>query len=84
MLNVSEGAKRLNCSIATVYQLVESRRLPHYHCPGIRVSEEQLTEFLETTSLPRHSGDKLVSLPAADVGRLNQLDDLRTVSRSNF
>ena len=49
MLKVTDVAKRLNCSIATVYQLVESKRLPHYRCPGIRVSEAQLTEFLETT-----------------------------------
>ena len=49
MLKVSDVANRLNCSIATVYQLVESKRLPHYRCPGIRVSEEQLTEFFETT-----------------------------------
>lgn len=48
MLKVSQVAVRLNCSVATVYQLVESKRLPHYRCPGIRVSEEQLTEYLET------------------------------------
>ena len=46
MLKVADVAKRLNCSIATVYQLVESKRLPHYRCPAIRVSEEQLTEYL--------------------------------------
>ncbi len=49
MLKVADVAKRLNCSIATVYQLVESKRLSHYRCPGIRVSEEQLVEFLEAT-----------------------------------
>ncbi len=47
MLRVSQVADRLNCSVWTVYQLVESKRLPHYRCPGIRVSEEQLTEYLE-------------------------------------
>ena len=51
MLKVADVAERLNCSIATVYQLVESKRLPHYRCPGIRVSEEQLNEFLEATRL---------------------------------
>ena len=45
MLKVSDVANRLNCSLATVYQLVESKRLPHYRCPGIRVSEAQLAEF---------------------------------------
>ena len=46
MLKVSQVAERLNCSIGTVYQLVESKRLPHFRCPGIRVSEEQLVEYL--------------------------------------
>ena len=59
MLKVADVAKRLNCSIATVYQLVESKRLPHYRCPGIRVSEEQLTEFLEAT----RRGPKVGSQP---------------------
>lgn len=48
MLKVSQVAERLNCSVATVYELVESKRLPHYRCPGIRVSEQQLTEYLES------------------------------------
>ncbi len=48
MLKVSQVAERLNCSIGTVYQLVESKRLPHYRCPGIRISEEQLAEYLES------------------------------------
>ena len=48
MLKVSQVAERLNCSIGTVYQLVESKRLPHFRCPGIRVSEEQLVEYLES------------------------------------
>ena len=48
MLKVSQVAERLNCSVGTVYQLVESKRLPHYRCPGIRVSEEQLVEYLES------------------------------------
>lgn len=48
MMKVSQVAERLNCSVGTVYQLVESKRLPHFRCPGIRVSEEQLTEYLES------------------------------------
>lgn len=48
MLKITQVAERLNCSVSTVYQLVESKRLPHYRCPGIRISEEQLTEYLES------------------------------------
>ena len=48
MLRVSQVAKRLNCSVATVYQLIETKRLSHYRCPGIRVSEDQLTEYLDS------------------------------------
>ena len=48
MLKVSQVAELLNCSVATVYQLVESKRLPHFRCPGIRVSDEQLAEYLES------------------------------------
>lgn len=48
MLKVNQVAERLNCSVGTVYQLVETGKLAHYRCPGIRVSEEQLAEYLET------------------------------------
>ena len=47
MLRVAEVAKRLNCSVKTVYALIESGRLSHFRCPGIRVSEEQLRAYLE-------------------------------------
>ena len=49
LLRVTEAAKRLNCSVATVYGLIESGRLGHYRCPGIRVSEEQLADYLQST-----------------------------------
>lgn len=51
LLKVTQVALRLNCSISTVYGLIESRRLGHYRCPGIRVSEEQLAEYVEGTRL---------------------------------
>ena len=44
MLKVADVAKRLSCSVAKVYQLIESKRLSHYRCPAIRVSEEQLAD----------------------------------------
>ncbi len=53
MLRVSEVAERLNCSIATVYKLIETQQLQHYRCAGIRVSEEQLAEFLESRKSAR-------------------------------
>ncbi|MDB5342487.1 MAG: hypothetical protein JWP89_864 [Schlesneria sp.] len=49
MLKVSQVAIRLNCSASTVYGLIESGRLAHHRCPGVRVSEEQLATYLEQT-----------------------------------
>lgn len=49
MLKVREVAARLSCSVSTVYHLLETGRLPHHRCPGIRVSEEQLAEYLAAT-----------------------------------
>lgn len=49
MLRVPQVAQRLNCSVSTVYSLIESGRLGHHRCPGVRVSEEQLKEYLEET-----------------------------------
>ena len=55
MLRVKQVAERLNCSVSTVYSLVEAGKLGHHRCPGIRVSEEQLTAFLEKTKRERES-----------------------------
>jgi excisionase family DNA binding protein len=49
MLKVAQVAERLNCSVTTVYQLIQSGKLAHHRCPGIRVSEEQLCAYLEKT-----------------------------------
>jgi len=49
MLKVRQVAERLNCSASSVYSLVESGKLGHHRCPGIRISEEQLAAFLEGT-----------------------------------
>ncbi len=51
MLKVADVAQRLNCSVAKIYQLIESKRLPHYRCPTIRVSEDQLAEYLASCSV---------------------------------
>ena len=58
MLTVRQVAQRLNCSMSTAYLLIESGRLAHYRCPGIRVSEAQLADYLETTKCgPRQESD---------------------------
>lgn len=49
MLKVSQVAKLLNCSVSTTYQLIETGKLGHHRCPGVRVSEEQLQAYLEST-----------------------------------
>jgi excisionase family DNA binding protein len=47
MLKVSEVANRLRLSQSKIYELVERGALPHYRIEGsIRVSEEQLSQFL--------------------------------------
>ena len=42
-----------------VYSLIESNKLPHYRCPGIRVSEEQIAAYLERSK----SQSKSASVP---------------------
>ena len=49
MLKVSQVAALLNCSVGTVYQLIEAGNLGHHRCPGVRVSDEQLQAYLEST-----------------------------------
>ncbi|NUQ63161.1 MAG: helix-turn-helix domain-containing protein [Pirellulales bacterium] len=44
MLRVVQVAERLNCSVSTVYALIERGNLPHYRIGGaIRVGEEECT-----------------------------------------
>ena len=49
LFKVQQVAQRLNCSVSTVYSLIESGRLPHHRCPGVRVSEEQINTYLNET-----------------------------------
>ncbi len=55
LLNVAEVAKRLGVSPGFVYARVADGSLPHYRLGngqgGIRVSEEQITAFLEGCGL---------------------------------
>jgi excisionase family DNA binding protein len=49
MLKVSQVAKLLNCSVSTAYQLIETGKLGHHRCPGVRVSDEQIKDYLDAT-----------------------------------
>jgi excisionase family DNA binding protein len=50
MLRVSTVASRLSLSTSKVYELIEQGSLGHYRIEGaIRVSEEQLQEYLNST-----------------------------------
>jgi excisionase family DNA binding protein len=49
VLRVKDVAKRLSCSLSTVYQVIESGALPSHRVgvrQGIRVSEDDLNEYL--------------------------------------
>jgi excisionase family DNA binding protein len=50
MLKVREVAKRLNLSISKTYELIERGELGHHRLGrSIRVSESQVTAYLEIT-----------------------------------
>lgn len=49
LMNVKAVAERLDCSVSTVYGLIESGKLGHHRCPGVRVSEGQLLAYLDRT-----------------------------------
>jgi excisionase family DNA binding protein len=55
MLTVTEVAARLKVSRSTIYNAIEAGILPHYRIGlsrgAIRISEEQLAKFLESTKV---------------------------------
>lgn len=54
LLKVNEVAMRLSLSVSKVYELVERRTISHHKIGGaIRISEQQLTEYLEMTKRER-------------------------------
>ena len=54
MLRVKQVAERLNLSESKIYEMVESGQLSHHRFGGaIRVSEEQIAEYLEETKRER-------------------------------
>jgi len=51
LLKVHEAAQRLSISISKTYHLIERGILPHHRIVGaIRISENQLEEYLSATS----------------------------------
>ena len=54
MLNVKEVAGRLSLSPSKVYRLIENREIAHHRIGGaIRVTEEQIAEYLADTKRER-------------------------------
>ncbi len=64
MLRPVEVAERLNCALSTVYLLVASGALDHFRCPGIRVSETQLANYLERVKRQHGPARSEVARPA--------------------
>jgi excisionase family DNA binding protein len=63
MLRVKQVADRLNLSQSKVYELIEAGELPHHRFGGaIRVSEEQIAEYLEETKHDRHEREPRTQL----------------------
>jgi excisionase family DNA binding protein len=75
LLKISEVAARLSCTRSFVYALVESGRLKHHRLGrgqgGIRVSEEQLQEYLRGTE--KGGGPRPQPDPPAKPVRLKHL-----------
>ncbi len=54
MLNVKDVADRLSLSPSKVYRLIENREIAHHRIGGaIRVTEEQIAEYLADTKRER-------------------------------
>lgn len=68
MLTIRDVAERLGISPSTAYALVESHRLPHHRIGVgrgvIRVSEAQLTAYLDTTKQEREAPRPAVPKPS--------------------
>lgn len=63
LFTVKDAATRLNCSQATVYNLIATGKLAHHRCPGVRISEEQLAAYLDETRCERRTEPTPVRSP---------------------
>lgn len=65
LLKVSDVAKRFDLSTSKAYQIIERNRFSHYRLDGaIRISEEQLSDYLERTKQERTEPRPRESRPA--------------------
>lgn len=60
LLTVKQAAERLNISPASLYAMIAHRNIGHYRGKGIgiRISEEQLAEFLNATRQERGATER--------------------------
>ena len=59
LLKVRDLVERLSLSKSMVYELIETRQIGHHKIGGaIRVSEEQLAEFLDQTRHERAASER--------------------------
>jgi excisionase family DNA binding protein len=62
LMTVSEVARRLHCSLSNAYNLIRSSKLRAFRVgagsAGLRVSEEQLQEFLARSMAPPEEIDQ--------------------------
>lgn len=64
LLKVSDVAKRLSLSVSKVYEIVEKRQISHHKIGGaIRISEEQVAEFLNETLQERGTRERPTRRP---------------------
>jgi len=62
LLKVCDVAQRLNLSLSKVYGLIDQGKLPHHRLDAaIRVSEEQLADYLEATKRERRADEPLTA-----------------------
>lgn len=52
---VKEAAELLGHKESTVRNLIGKGSLGHHRCPGLRVSEEQIEEYLKETKMERRT-----------------------------
>jgi excisionase family DNA binding protein len=79
LLKTAEVATRLNCSPSFVYDLIATGRLKHHRLGrgqgGVRVSEDQLQEYLQTTERGGAAGPRPAATPPVQLKYLSAKPD---------
>lgn len=74
MLTVKQVAERLRISLSSAYQLIESLKISYHRIGGaIRVSEEQLKEYLEDTKREREEPSPVKGKPSRPQTKLKHI-----------